>query len=323
MTDRLQIIWEVQAKQQSALGIAPEQLNAAEKQELAGKMILGVNEETVALQQLMTRYKRHILREPDIIAENVSDKVADLIKYAVCLAQLHGVTPEQIVESFHRKTAVVYDKARGERLRHYLKRDSKVIAVDLDDVVCDLSPWTEKLKELRGDAPMNERTLTMVESYKDEFYRRGRFASLAPVNGAAASLRQLSKQGYYIVVITARPQWQYPRLYADTLQWLERHQIPHDLLLFNKDKAEAVFQHIRPAWPLFFVEDHARNALALSAIGVDVLLFDRPHNRHIIMENAHIKRVIGWDGVMAELNDRLQAQDDDDSQADMASSLRA
>lgn len=323
MTDRLQIIWDIQRAQQSHLGIAPENLTRAERQELAAKMILGLSEEQVALQQQLTRYKRHILREPELVAENVSDKVADIIKYAVCLAQMHGVTPDQLMESFHRKTAVVYDKARGERLRNTLARDTKVICVDLDDVVCDLAPWTAMLKELRGTAPMNERTLTMLESYKEDFYRRGEFAHLAPISGAGAALRNLRDQGYTIIIITARPQWQYPRLYADTLQWFARHSIPHDLILFNKDKAEAIFQHVRPAWPLFFVEDHARNALGLAAIGVDVLLFDRPHNQHLIMESPHIKRVVGWEGVMAELRARQDKHDEDASDEELAASMRA
>lgn len=322
MSDRLQTIWNVQAKQQDDLGISPDRLTLTEKQELAGKMILGLGEETVSLQQLTTRYKRHILREPDLIAENVSDKVADIIKYAVCLAQLHGVTPEQVMESFNRKTQVVYDKAKGERLRNVLRRDSKVVCVDLDDVVCDLTPWTMKLKELRGSAPMNERTLTMVESYKDDFYRQGRFMQLKPVSGAAAALREFKTQGFHIIVITARPQWQYPRLYADTLQWLSRHSIPHDLILFDKDKAEAIFQFVRPAWPLFFVEDHPRNAMGLEAIGVDVLLFDCPHNQDV-PETTHIRRVHGWDGVMAELRARQERHDEDDSQHELAASMRA
>lgn len=322
MTDRLQNIWDIQKRQQSDLGVAPEQLTATEKQELAGKMVLGLNEEQVALQQLVTRYKRHSLREPEVIAENVSDKVADIIKYATCLAQLHGVTPDQLMESVRRKTEVVYDKARGERLRNTLNRSSKVACVDLDDVVCDLSPWTDKLKELRGTAPMNERTLTMVESYKDEFYRTGRFSSLAPIAGAAQAMRNLKHEGYTIIVITARPQWTYPRLYADTLQWLRRHDIPHDLILFNKDKAEAVFQFVRPAWPAFFVEDHPRNASGLAAIGVDVFLFDCPHNQDVA-DTERITRVAGWDGVMAELRARQERQDEGDSDAELAASMRA
>lgn len=322
MTDRLQTIWDLQSKQQDDLGIAPEKLTKSARSELAGKMILGTMEEVVSLQQLVTQYKRHILSEPELVAENVSDKVADLLKYAVCLAQLHGVTPEQLVDSFHRKTAVVYDKARGERLRNTLRRSSKVVCVDLDDVVCDLTPWTTRLAELRGTAPMNERTLTLVESYKDEFYRHGKFMTLKPITGAAAALREFKAQGFHIIIITARPQWQYPRLYADTLQWLARHSIPHDLILFDKDKAEAIFQYVRPAWPLFFVEDHPRNATGLADIGVDVLLFDCPHNQ-MVPETTHIRRVHGWEGVMAELRARQERHEDDDSQHDMAASMRA
>lgn len=319
--DRLQQLWDAQAKQQEDLGIAPQLLARHEQQDLAGKMILGINEEVVKLQQLVSRYKRHILAQPSPVPENVSDKVADILKYIVCIAQLHGVEPDDIMSSFQRKTAVVYDKARGERLRQRLSRRDKVVCIDMDDVICDLSPWRAALEGFRGDAPMNERTLRLVESYKEEFYQNGRFSELKPVAGAREGMRTLRDEGFKIIIITARPQWQYPRLYADTIQWLVRHGIPYDLLVFDKDKAEAIYQYITPAWPMFFVEDHARNALGLEAIGVDVMLFDCPHNQGV-SETPKIKRVVGWDGVLAAYRSRMEVTDAEQSDADIAASMR-
>jgi hypothetical protein len=191
----------------------------------------------------------------------------------------------------------------------------------LDDVVCDLSTWADELSHLRGAAPMNSRTLELVESFKDDFYTQGRFAELPPVPGAAAALRALKAAGETIVIVTARPAWQYSRLYADTLSWLERYSVPHDLILFNKDKAEAIHKDLSPAWPRAFIEDHPRNALSLAAIGINVLLFDRPNNQDV-RETALIKRVVGWNGVMEALKQRQDHEDDQDSQRQIAEAMR-
>jgi uncharacterized HAD superfamily protein/NTP pyrophosphatase (non-canonical NTP hydrolase) len=318
--DRLQQIWDAQKKQQEDLSLDPDLLSPEEKRNMSGRMVLGMSEEVTALAKITARYKRHVVRVDEVTPENVSDKVADVMKYLVCLAQMHDVDADRLMESFNSKTAVVYDRARCERTK--LKRGAKVICLDLDDVVCDLSPWTNRLAKLRGDAPMNERTLTMMESYKDECYRTGHFKTLKPIAGAASGIRTLKQMGYSIVIITARPQWQYPRLYADTLYWLKFNGIHHDLLLFNKDKTEAVFQYVRPAWPTFFVEDHLRNASGLASAGVDVLLFDQPANRGQ-EDTDQIRRVMTWKDVIEAVRKTEETINEGDCQDEQAAAMRS
>ena len=75
---------------------------------------------------------------------------------------------------------------------------------------------------------------------------------------------------------------------------------PNDIILFNKDKVEAIHTHLQPAWPVAFVEDLERNVRALSAAGVNVLLFDRPNNQSL-EPLPRVKRVRGWAEVTSEL----------------------
>ena len=297
--DLLRLMWEAQANQQRDLGMDPRHMNEVDRRIASGDLALGLHEEVSELQRLTANYKRHLLEATGADPGNVADEVADILKLVFALAQLHGLEPGDVSEAFHRKTNVV--RARADGARQSLKSNTKVLCVDLDDVVCDLSPWTEELGRLRGDAPGNARTLQMMESWKDDWYKSGRFGDLDPIDGAAEALTSMTERGWKIVVITARPQWQYKRLYADTLEWLQRHTIPHDLILFNKDKLEAIYEHIAPAWPAAFVEDHERNARHLSAAGVPVLLFDRPHNRHI-EDGPCLERVHTWQEITERLD---------------------
>jgi uncharacterized HAD superfamily protein len=138
------------------------------------------------------------------------------------------------------------------------------------------------------------------EAFKDKWYRDGSFMECPHIEGAPEALHAIRASGYKIVFITARPQWQYKRLQGDTLQWLDKHNVPHDLLLFNKDKCEALYEHVQPAWPVAFIEDHERNARALSGIGVNVLLYDQPHNQTLSALDG-VTRVKNWADVLRML----------------------
>ncbi|MCB1745036.1 MAG: capsular biosynthesis protein [Gammaproteobacteria bacterium] len=90
------------------------------------------------------------------------------------------------------------------------------ICVDLDGVICELKPAGAS------------------------------YADLAPVDGAVRKLRTLKAAGHYIIIFTARRMRTHngniSRVVADvgkiTLDWLERHDVPYDEILFGKPWAD-------------------------------------------------------------------------------------
>lgn len=291
-------MWERQQEQQEAFNLNPEAMSDIDKARTAKDLALGLFEEASELTRDTARYKAHILKAPPIERINVADEAADVLKYLIAISQLYGVTPVDLYEAFMRKSDVVADKARGEQLE--LARTTQLVICDLDNVISDLSGWQNKLNESRGNAPMNDRTVQLLESLKEDFYKGGGFKDLPVIKGAIEGTAQLRKMGYKIVIITARPYWQYKRLYADTLQWLKKYDITYDLILFNKDKAEAIYEHIFPARPAFFVEDREKHAIEVAGIGVPVLLLDWPYNKDI-RPHPLIKRVEGWGGIIEQV----------------------
>ena len=292
----LKQLFDMQARQQEELGLDPKHMDDHERTDRARRVLLGIHEEVTELQKLTTSYKRHLLSRPVVNKENIADECADIFKYLVSLAQMHDISSDDFSEAFRRKTLVTSAKARYDRFK--LVKGDKVLVVDVDDVVADLSCWQQKLHSIKSAIPDNEDKLRVVEEFKDRFYRAGGFRDLDVIPGAKRSLVKFSEAGYKIAMITARPAQQYKRLYADTLTWLTNHGIPHDKVIFNKDKVEAIQDHIMPAWPVAFVEDHPKNALGLAFNGVPVLLFNQPHNESLDC-NAHsnITRVSSWSEV--------------------------
>lgn len=296
LEDRLQEIWDIQNKQQQQFNLDPRTMSVLAKATASKDLALGLYEEVKELVDDTTHYKAHVLRLPKVERTNVADEAADVFKYLVAICQLHGVTAQDLYDAFKRKTAVVSSKAHGQRVE--LERDTKLVITDLDGCVADLSAWQNELNAQRGDAPMNDGTVKMLESLKEEYYKGGGFLKLPAVVGAREALGAMREAGYKIAVITARPSWQYKRIYADTIDWLARHDIPYDLLLFGKDKAEEVYEHIYPARPLFFVEDRAKHCIEIANIGVKVLHLRG--NTNDLAPHPLIQPMTDWDSIYQE-----------------------
>lgn len=290
--DMLGEMWTLQAAQQKDLGLDPRHMSDVERRRTTSDLVTLLHEETSDIGRLSGAHKRHLLSTPDMDKHNVGDAIADVLKVTLALAQLHNLDCGDVFEAFKRKTRVVRSKAEGERMR--LTHNTKLLCVDMDDVIADLSGWGETLLKARGTAAHGKHTWDMLEAYKSEFYSDGRFRELPPVEGAPEALRLLKHHGFTIVIVTARPQWQYKRLYADTLDWLEREQVPHDHILFGKDKVELVHEHLSPAWPTAFIDDHELNAKSLAKAGIKVMLFDRPHNQGVSIDSDFVRRVTTW-----------------------------
>jgi len=298
MRDRLSEMWTLQREQQEALGLGPRELSDADRRMVATELVAQLHEEVTDLGRHVPGYKRHLLRMPTVVPMDAAEDAADVIKCVLAWAQLVGVDAEQVMDAFRRKTAVVAARAESERTS--MEASTRLLCVDLDDVVVDIAEWRKQLAQARQGALGPAQVLAAEEAFKHKWNTTGGFLFCPHVPGAPEGLRKVKEAGYMIALITARPQRQYRRLQSDTMTWLMRHDVPYDLLLFNKDKCEAVYQHIQPAWPAAFVEDHTRNATALAAIGVPVLLFDAPHNREMA-EQKNITRVSDWPAVLAHL----------------------
>jgi len=290
-SDAFGVMWDEQSGQQRELGLDPEHLDDVERGRVITDIVAQAHEEVSELGRLSSAYKRHLLSRPRTDPAMVAEEVADVLKCAIAAAQTFGLTSLDVVEAFSRKTMTVSERARQERVR--LEQETPILCFDLDDVICDLSPWRQELDGgIDVDAPPADK-LASAERLKEQFYEGGRFREMEPVPGAREALGRFTSEGFHIIIMTARPQWQYKRLYGDTVEWLLEHGIPFHRIMFNKDKVEAVYQHLVPGWPMFFVEDHERNIKALASVGIHVLVYNQKHNEGI-QDTENTTRVYDW-----------------------------
>lgn len=297
MNDRLSELWGIQSDQQKRLGLDPGEMDVTARRTLTTELVALLHEEVTDLGRIAPTYKRHVLRTPSANPMDAAEAAADVLKLLVAWSQLQGLDPEQIMAAFRRKTDVVQARFDSEQVT--LAENTRLLAVDVDDVIVDISEFRRQLAKAKATIGSTAEVHTAEETFKDAWYRSGAFYDCPPIEGGPEALRAARHAGFTIAAITARPQWQYKRIQGDTMSWFARWGVPYDVLLFNRNKAEALFD-LRPAWPVAFVEDHLRNATELAAIGVPVLLFDAPHNQQV-EEQPNITRVKGWSAVRSRL----------------------
>ena len=298
LQDRLKIIWQKQSEQQERLGLNPKDMSIAEKMAHAKDLGLIATEELSELMRASLRYKAHMLKAEPVDTSHVVEEMVDLFKSVIALAQLYGVGDQRFFNSFIQKTSVVDHRADGEQFE--LREDTNLILVDLDGCLADLSSFDKEINDMHmkyySTHTLSE-ILAMQEAAKTEFRKSGGYKDLPAIFGAQSAMEELKRDGYKIVILTARPHRQYKRLYGDTLEWLGSNHIQHDLLLFERDKAEAIVKYIHPATPLLFVEDRMKHALEVSELSIDVALFGAsartsPHT------NPFIRNCDGWREVL-------------------------
>lgn len=177
------------------------------------------------------------------------------------------------------------------------------IGIDLDGVIVDsVRRWGEVLNRYAGtsygpdDLPDTHGTPEMAAI--SDRYMVEMTIGAGPVAGAPAALNLLRKEGHSLVVVTART----PRLRKLTEAWLDFHDIQVDRLHFleGADKAPVA----RAEGLDFIVEDTPRNAVAMAAAGVSVLLFSAPYNRHV--QHPLVYPCDGWSEVLNRIQTRLQ-----------------
>jgi hypothetical protein len=247
----------------------------------------------------------HQLRAKPIDLPTVSHDAIDIIKYTLAIAATAGVTAEQLNETFWAVTEAVDDRWRREQA--YLE-DARVLVVDIDGCLADFdggfARWLSKAHPSL-DPKVNGPNLEVA---KQDFYASGGFLLLEPLDGAAASMAQAKQIGLKIAIITARQKRRHKNVETDTIQWLKRHGIPYDLLVFDRDKAEAICEHVLPAKVVAAIEDRLKHAVEIAALDIPVILFTELTG----LVDPRIIPVKSWTTARGEFTYRLNQLSDAD-----------
>lgn len=171
------------------------------------------------------------------------------------------------------------------------EKAQKICAFDIDGVISDYPKcWIQFANKKLKTKYKYLNDLKQGVSYweykklKGEYRSSGYKRTLPIKRNISECINKFQKQGYKVILLTARPFRQYRNLYRDTLDWLEIHKIKPNGIIWEKEKHWAVLQQF--PYLKFMVEDNAEIANQVAKLGYKVYLVDNEYNRQPTEKNV-------------------------------------
>lgn len=237
------------------------------------------------------QYKPHRKTMQLPSASNVLEEVVDANKYLMTICLLWGVDPAKYVEAWHRKTDVVEQRWRQEFERPFRPEvhTGGVVGVDIDGVLADYpNGYLDWVRRRSGVAipPLVGHDIyghiaaavgpERAAHLKHEFRETGGKLLLPVYPEAKKILDGLRARKIYIILISARPYQQYRRIMADTMFWLQQHQLGFDGILWDSGKANLISKQFPELLCMF--EDEIGHASPIATLGIPVMMPSRVYN---------------------------------------------
>ena len=173
----------------------------------------------------------------------------------------------------------------------------KIVAVDIDGVLADYpNNWIDWLNS-KNNGAIKYRNLkhaklaigySNYKNLKKEFRETGQEFYAPLKEGAYEFMQSLSKKGYCIVLLTARPLFEIKQVLYDTIEWLKKHELPYHLIFQGKDKHIKLMKYFKEIE--FIVEDNHMIANQIAAAGFHAYLVNNIYNKDQEL-HENVKRV--------------------------------
>ncbi|KKL53812.1 hypothetical protein LCGC14_2271690 [marine sediment metagenome] len=170
----------------------------------------------------------------------------------------------------------------------------KIVAIDLDGCLCVYpDAWVNYInqKTINNFTDLNQvkNKISFAEykKLKQKYRTSGIKAKLPKITGATKLTKRLKKLGYTIIILTARPIYEIPEVFRDTLSWLKTNKIVYDLLFAASDKHIKILKYFPNI--NFIVEDNAAVANNIAKLGYKVFLLDNIYNQQKLIKG--VKRI--------------------------------
>jgi len=269
----------------------PDNLSLEDKIKFTKEYILSVHRELGEVLNTLP-WKLHRKEDKHISEANLTEEIIDCFKFLLNLCIIWKIDDEKFITEFFRKTEVVKQRYQQE-IFNAIKKDDKVCAIDLDDTLaCTDEYFTKLYNEHKGTNYKNrdkikEKEDTLVyENFKHWYRESGEKTNIPLKEGAKEIIDYLKKIGYKIVIISARPNDIYNRIFPDTIEWLNKNGISYDAIYFEKDKHLKILKHLPQL--SFIIEDNLEYAKQIADLNYVVFLVSSYTTENIKIDNKNI-----------------------------------
>lgn len=246
-----------------------------------------------------TQYKNHHAHtEPKANKTTVLYESVDVIRYMMAILNTWGTTSQEFEKAFFKKDTYLN--------KHHALQQKKwdgiqpVVIVDIDDVLANFregfSDWLHKKFGVRADVDSKEyyfiTALSKINLNSEHVFKMflddEGFANLTVDTDNLEILHQLKHKGYWIHLLTARPEEELQCLY-DTYFWICQQNIPCDAISFSPEKFRwcAKSKYYDKGAIKFAIDDAPKHAEDYAKHGIKCLVPSKSYNNHLNHENIY------------------------------------
>lgn len=237
-------------------------------------------------------WKAHRKQSTAFVRDNMAIEIVDLLKFVMSLAEVWGITPDELLDWTGKKSEMLDVLYQQENAPDPVGKH--IVVCDLDGTIADWRSsflhWAAKEKGVKLGLDPQE-TLSMdvdlgiqYERYlelKHEFEALGNYASLKPFYDGVITLRHLIGQGVQVHVFTARPVG-FKRTWMDSYQWLRKHQLDvSSLELGSESRIVRALRWLELGNKVVMFEDNPELMLRAAHSGIRVIARSTPYNHHL------------------------------------------
>lgn len=213
------------------------------KEEITKSLMLALHAEASSIASSVN-FKDHTSHRIQINKDKLLYESVDAFRYILALLNTWDISADSFSSAFSDKDSFLWIRRESEK-RTWAGQD--VVLVDIDDVLAEFRrcffDWIHHRYsvevDIEGESYYTVNPLVDAglhpESIFQEFLAGGGMSRLDLVPGALAFLEELRSAGFWIHLLTARPE-DNPRCFYDTFLWLRRVNIPFDRVSFAPEK---------------------------------------------------------------------------------------
>lgn len=213
------------------------------KQELLKTLCLSLHSEATNISMSSDFKKHEDTRNLSLDKDNLIYHTVDAMRYLFAILNLYNISSEDLLSAYMEKDASLLTRANLKKPR----KDQKVIIVDIDDVLCEFRCHFNNWLKINFNISVDKNSTSYYSSKEvlaaglspekvfEEFIGKNGFANIQVINETKEFLLSLKNKGYFIQLLTSRPDSNLKCKYQ-TFLWLKENDIPFDNINFTPEK---------------------------------------------------------------------------------------
>lgn len=274
------------------------QLTQELKEKITQENVLCAHAELSALVNATNYKNHHSHSEPLANRKTVLYEAVDVIRYMMATLNTWEITDSEFEKAFDKKD--IYLNKHHE-LQQKKWEGQPVAIVDIDDVLANFregfANWLDEKFGIKPDVNSKEyyfiSALSQIDLNSETVFKMflddEGFANLSVDTHNLELLWQLKGRGYWIHLLTARPEEELQCLY-DTYFWIWQQNIPCDAISFSPEKFRwcAKSKYYDAGAIKFAIDDAPKHAEDYAKHGIKCFVPRKSYNDHLEHENIFI-----------------------------------